>query len=200
MDVINMILPIVYIVVGVALIWFVVELILTIRRARGMADEVQKQIEPTLDNVQQLTEDVKPLVERVSLTVDAANLEIMRVDEILQDVNQITGTVTRAVDTVDNVANAPMDRVNSLTRKVRNKLGGKQASDISKEMGQAKADGFDKVEDAMLDGIDADLPDTDRVGSVNKGYTAVKADMETSVPTESGCEVPAHNDATGSTD
>lgn len=200
MDVINMILPIVYIVVGVALIWFVVELILTIRRARGMADEVQKQIEPTLDNVQQLTEDVKPLVERVSLTVDAANLEIMRVDEILQDVNQITGTVTRAVDTVDNVANAPMDLVNSLTRKVRNKLGGKQASDISKEMGQAKADGFDKVEDAMLDGIDADLPDTDRVGSVNKGYTAVKADMETSVSTESGCEVPAHNDATGSTD
>lgn len=200
MDVINMILPIVYIVVGVALIWFVVELILTIRRARGMADEVQKQIEPTLDNVQQLTEDVKPLVERVSLTVDAANLEIMRVDEILQDVNQITGTVTRAVDTVDNVANAPMDLVNSLTRKVRNKLGGKQASDISKEMGQAKADGFDKVEDAMLDGIDADLPDTDRADSVNKGYTAVKADMETSVPTESGCEVPAHNDATGSTD
>ena len=34
-------------------------------------------------------------MERVSLTVDAANLEIMRVDQILEDVNEITDSVPR---------------------------------------------------------------------------------------------------------
>lgn len=200
MDIINMILPIVYIVVGAALVWFIVELVLTIRRTRSMVDDVQKQIEPTLDNVQQLTEDAKPLVERVSLTVDAANLEIMRVDEILQDVNQITGTVTRAVDTVDNVANAPMDLVNSLTRKVRNKLGGKQASDVSKEMGKAKAEGLEHVEDAMLDGIDADLDGSDAPESVNEGYTAVTVETTAPLNDEPQHEDLTHNGAAQSTE
>lgn len=183
MDIINMILPIVYIVVGVALVWFLVELVLTIRRTRSMVDDVQKQVEPTLANVQQLTDDAKPLVERVSLTVDAANLEIMRVDEILQDVGQITGTVSNAVETVDNVTNAPMELVNSLTKKVRDKFAPKQASDVSKQMGEAKADEYEKMDDAMLAGIDADLPhddDDDDAAPSNAGYTAVKADADAS--------------------
>lgn len=39
---------------------------------------------------------VDPLVERLSLTVDAANLELMRVDQILEDVTQITDSVSKA--------------------------------------------------------------------------------------------------------
>ncbi|WP_165062789.1 DUF948 domain-containing protein [Adlercreutzia sp. ZJ154] len=140
MDILNMILPIVYIVVGVALIWFVVELALTIRKTRSTVEDMQKQIEPTLANVEQLTSDAKPLVERVSLTVDAANLEIMRVDEILQDVSSITGTASKTVTAVDNVTSAPLDLVSSFTNKVRDKFAPKRASDISKEIGEAKAD------------------------------------------------------------
>lgn len=181
MDVLNMILPIVYIVVGVALVWFVVELALTIRKARSTVDDVQKQIAPTLANVEQLTEDAKPLVERASLTMDAANLEIMRVDEILQDVGQITDTAARAVSTVDNVANAPMDLVNSITSKVRSKLAPKQASDVSKQMGEAKGAAREEAEAAASRGIDDDAE------PVNEGYTAVKA--EAAAP--ESAEVPA---------
>lgn len=156
MDVVNMILLIVYIVVGVALVWFVVELALTIRKARGTVDEMQAQLEPTLSNVQQLTEEAKPLMERVSLTVDAVNLEMLRVDDILQDVGSITDTASKTVNAVDNVTSAPLDLVNSLTKKVRDKLAPKHASDISKEMGEAKA--RESVDDAVLGSIDSDLP------------------------------------------
>ena len=119
-QILNILLPIVYIVVGVALVWFVVELALTFRKTRQTVTEVQKQLAPTLDHVERITAQlepvsakVDPLVDRVSLTVDAANLEIMRVDQILEDVSQITDSVTKTVDTVDSVASAPLDLVNS---------------------------------------------------------------------------------------
>lgn len=156
MDVVNMILLIVYIVVGVALVWFVVELALTIRKARGTVDDMQKQLEPTLANVQELTDDAKPIVERLSLTVDAVNLELLRVDDILQNVGGIAGTASKAVNTVDSVASAPLDIVNSLTKRVRDRFAPRRASDISKEMGETKAQ--ESVDDAVLGGIDIDFP------------------------------------------
>lgn len=50
---------------------------------------------------------VDPLVERLSLTVDAANLELMRVDQILEDVTQITDSVSKAAGAVDTVTERP---------------------------------------------------------------------------------------------
>ena len=104
-EVISIALPIVYVLVGAALIWLVIELVMTVRRTRKTVEEVQKQVEPTLASVERITASlepvaakVDPLVERVSLTVDAANLEIMRVDQILEDVNEITDSVSSAVD------------------------------------------------------------------------------------------------------
>ena len=82
-----------------------------------------------------------PLVERVSLTVDAANLEIMRVDQILEDVGEITESVSSAVDAVDAAANAPLELVNSVTTKVRNAFKPRRASDESVALGQEKAEG-----------------------------------------------------------
>lgn len=170
MDVVNMILMIVYIVVGVALVWFVVELALTIRKARGTVDDMQKQLEPTLANVQQLTDDAKPIVERLSLTVDAVNLELLRVDDILQDVGGIAGTASKAVNTVDNVASAPIDIVNSLTRRVRDRFTPRRASDISKEMGETKAQ--ENVDDAVLGGIDIDFPSDARSAGAARTATS----------------------------
>lgn len=57
MEILNTILPIVYIVVGVALVWFVIELALTIRKTRTVVSDVKDQIDPTLENVAQLTDD-----------------------------------------------------------------------------------------------------------------------------------------------
>lgn len=158
-EILNIALPIVYIVVGVVLVWFVVELALTFRKTRQTVTEVHKQLEPTLDHVEKITAQlepvsakVDPLVERVSLTVDAANLEIMRVDQILEDVTQITDSVTKTMDTVDSVASAPLDLVSSVADKVRSKLKPRGASEESVRLGSA---GEDAKPNAMRDLVDA---------------------------------------------
>ena len=152
-EIINIVLPIVYIIVGVALVWFVVELALTFRKTRKVVSDVndtvgqvKKQLEPTLDHVEKITaelapasEKIDPLVDRVSLTVDALNLEVMRVDQILEDVTQVTDSVTKTMDTVDSVTSAPLDLVSSVTDKVRTRFKARGASDESVRLGQAAA-------------------------------------------------------------
>ncbi len=145
-EVISIALPIVYVLVGAALIWLVIELVMTVRRTRKTVEEVQKQVEPTLASVERITASlepvaakVDPLVERVSLTVDAANLEIMRVDQILEDVNEITDSVSSAVDAVDTVTSAPMELVNNVTNRMRSAFKPKRASDESVALGREKA-------------------------------------------------------------
>ena len=146
-SILSIILPIVYIVVGAGLIWFVVELALTVRKARTTVGEVQEQLEPTLANGKKMTDDiapvtarVDPLVDRVALTVDAANLEIMRVDQILEDVSQVTGSVTKTMDAVGTITNAPLDLVNSVTDKVRSKMKKRDASTVSVDLGSPQAE------------------------------------------------------------
>ena len=158
-EIVNMVLPVVYVVVGIALVWVLVELVMTLRKARTTVDAIQKQVEPTLvnverltgelepvvENVKQITEQIQPaigkvdpLVERVSLTVDAVNLEMMRVDQILEDVTQITDSVSKTLDTVDTVASAPVELVNTVSDKVRARFAPKGASHESVTLGQAK--------------------------------------------------------------
>ena len=152
-------LPAVYAVVGLALIWFIIELVMTLRKTRKTVTELQGQIEPVLESVNRVTTDleptvksiermtaqlepavakVDPLVDRVTLTVDAANLEIMRIDQILEDVSQITDSVSSAVDTVDTVTSAPLELVSSVTDKVRAKMHPHAASKESVGLGAAK--------------------------------------------------------------
>ena len=182
MELLNIALPIVYALVGVALVWFVIELVLTVRTARKTVKSVKKQIDPTLEsvgkitaslepavaNVNRLTEQLQPtiehvgnitaslepvsakidpLVDRVSLTVDAANLEIMRVDQILEDVTQITESVSNTLDTVDTVTNAPLELVNSVTDRVRSRLKPRYASKESERLGQTAPAGTSPVRD-----------------------------------------------------
>ena len=63
----------------------------------------------------------------------------MRVDQILEDVSQITDSVTKTVDTVDSVASAPLDLVNSVTDKVRARFKHRGASEESVRLGSAGA-------------------------------------------------------------
>ena len=145
-EVVGVVLPIVYVVLGVALVWFVIELVITVRKTRTTVDEMKEQLDPTLESVQRITKSlepamdkVDPLVDRVSLTVDAANLEIMRLDQILEDVSDITDSASNAVGAVEAATNAPMEIMNNVTSKVREKLKSKHASDESVALGEAKA-------------------------------------------------------------
>lgn len=142
MDVFSIILTCVYIVVGLALIWFVVELALTMRKVRSTVED----LEPTLENVEKMVTElqptitkVDPLMDRVTLTVDSVNLELMRVDGILENVNKITGGVSKTVDAVDSVTSAPLDIVTNMTKKMRSKFRPRYASEESVDLGSEGA-------------------------------------------------------------
>lgn len=156
MDVFSIILTCVYIVVGLALIWFVVELALTMRKVRGTVQD----LEPTLDNVEKMVTDlqptitkVDPLMDRVTLTVDSVNLELMRVDGILENITNITGGVSKTVDAVDSVTSAPLDIVTNMTKKVRSKFRPRYASEESVDLG---SEGYERApQNPITDFVDA---------------------------------------------
>jgi len=77
-------------------------------------------------------------VDRVQLTVDAANLEIMRVDQILEDVTQITDTLSTATVAVDKVAQAPVSAVENLSNRIRDAFKPRRASNVSRALGGQK--------------------------------------------------------------
>ncbi len=146
-EILNIALPIVFLIVGVVLVWFLVELVLTLKTARKTVDSIQEQLTPTLEHVEKITKElepamtkVDPLMERVSLTVDAANLELMRVDQILEDLGDVTGTVSKATNAVDTVASAPVNLVSNVTEKVRGVLKGSSSSSESAKLAHAHAE------------------------------------------------------------
>ncbi len=145
-QIVDIALPVVYVLVGAVLVWFVVELALTIRSTRNVNTLITEQVTPLMEKANAMAEEAKPavgrvdpLVERLSLTVDAANLELMRVDQILEDVTQITDSVSKAAGAVDTVTSAPIDLVNSLTGKLRNRFKPRYASDESVRLGASEA-------------------------------------------------------------
>jgi uncharacterized protein YoxC len=140
-SIVNLVLPIVFVLVGVVLVWFLIELVRTVRSARRFVLDVQKQITPTLDHVQKITDDLQPavakidpLVERVSLTVDAANLELMRCDQILEDVGDVTDTLSNASKAIDDMTQAPLELVTTVSDKVRSLLKGSHANAESSDL------------------------------------------------------------------
>lgn len=122
--------------VGIALAWFLIELVVTLRKTRSKVDEIHEQLTPTIDNIEQITtkiqpalDKVDPLIERVSLTIDAANLELMRADQILENVNVITEGAASATTAVGNIANAPAELLNRAGKKITGLLGGSSVDD-----------------------------------------------------------------------
>ena len=53
--IVDIALPVVYVLVGAVLVWFVVELALTIRSTRSTIDDAHKELTPTLKNVEKST-------------------------------------------------------------------------------------------------------------------------------------------------
>lgn len=139
MDILNILLPIIYIMVGCALVWLLIELSLAVRKTKKVVVDLKDQLDPTLANVEKITTEIPPMMEHLQLTIDAANLEVLRVDEILSDVADMTNAANKAIGTVDAVANAPVELVNALASKIRGKFGGKDASSESIKLGESKA-------------------------------------------------------------
>lgn len=126
----------------IALAVLFIYLVLLLKRANTMID---KQVAPMLDDAKAMTDSLKPaiaqidpLMERINLTMDAANLEIMRVDEILEDVSTITDKLAGTTTTVNDIANVPLNAVNNVTSRVRGVFKSRNASSTSAQLGSQK--------------------------------------------------------------
>ena len=88
--------------------------------------ETFEKVDPLVVEAKEALDTAKPaldpLMERITLTVDAANLEIMRVDQILEDVNTITGNVSKATESLDNITSLPLDALSNVTSRLRSRI------------------------------------------------------------------------------
>lgn len=104
--------------------------------------ETMFKVDPMIDHCKEIVSDMRPVVkkidpimDRVTLTIDAANLEIMRVDQILEDVNTVTANVAKASNSVDTVTSVPLDAISSLTKKLRNRINSVATSQSGSTVG-----------------------------------------------------------------
>ena len=107
-------LDIALVVLVVVAIWAVVELALTIRKARASVDEVTTsanetiaQVQPIIAKVDGMVDDldpamkqVNPLLVKAGETIDGATQSLDSLNAILGDVSTVTGTASAVTDTV----------------------------------------------------------------------------------------------------
>ena len=99
----------------------------TVEKLNVMADEVNEQITPALKKVD-------PLIEQANLTVETVNLELLRLDGILEDVQNVTGIAGKAANTVDSVTSAPVKAVAGAAERVRNIFGDSRKKKQTKKL------------------------------------------------------------------
>ena len=145
LDYVNFVLPFVYVLVGICLVGVlvaIIQLILTVNKSlKPTLENVQnmvEELEPTIKRIDPIVAQVNPMIDRVSLTVDAANLEIMRIDTILEDVGNITTTAASAVGAVDKITNAPLNAISGVASKITGAVTGRATSDESKNLAEGK--------------------------------------------------------------
>ena len=120
--IVDIALPVVYVLVGAVLVWFVVELALTIRSTRSTIDDAHKELTPTLQNVEKITAQVDPLIAHVdALVTDQIDPLLTRVNEIAEEAKPAVGRVDPLVErlslTVD-AANLELMRVDQILEDV----------------------------------------------------------------------------------
>lgn len=135
-------LIVVFVIVGVALVVLLVELVKTMRKVQGSIEKV----DPTLTNVEIITDSIKPaiakvdpLMDRVTLTMDSVNLEMMRVDKILESVGDVADSASSAAGAVESITNAPLKAVTNVSTKVKSAFGGRDASVESAQLAEQRA-------------------------------------------------------------
>jgi hypothetical protein len=100
--------PVLVVILIIIAIWAVIEIALTVRKARA-----------SIEGVNETVAKADPLIEHTTLTVDALNLELMRIDQILEDVEQVTDAATSAAETVTQISAAPMELASSIADHLR---------------------------------------------------------------------------------
>lgn len=124
-------IQIVLIVLAAAGVWAVIELALTIRRARVTVDSLDKtmvevneaigearpviaKLDGVIDDLQPALAQVEPLLKQGGIAVEALSADLIEINGVLRDVSQVTGTVSTASDAVSGIADAATEKVQRL--------------------------------------------------------------------------------------
>lgn len=113
----------------VALVFLIIILYrasVTMKSVQNIAADAEKEVAPALTKV-------NPMVDKAELMLDTVNLEMLRVDAILEDVEQITDVAGKAATTVDAVTSAPAEAVTSIVDRIRGSLGTKRSNKVKQE-------------------------------------------------------------------
>lgn len=86
-------------------VWALVEVIKTSRSARVLFDDLDQR--------------AIPLLEKADITIDAVNAELLRIDEIVSRVGDVSERVAATSSVVQGAVNAPLEAVNLVGGRLR---------------------------------------------------------------------------------
>lgn len=163
----EVILPVVFVIVGIALVWAIVELVLVLRRTRKTVETLETSVKPIIDDVQKVAADAKEMTASIKPAIDASIpwSSVLRWPLMREFGNHAPSTAfwktlcnyqfaASATEAVDTVANAPLKIVNAASEKLREALSGKKASDESAKLAAA-AEAAAPAEFATIEGDQA---------------------------------------------
>lgn len=126
---------VVLVIVGV---WAVVELALVLRRARRSVETLTDAVSDTIGEVRPViakldgavdelapaSREVEPMLKKASTAIDLVNVDLVRLEGILSDVNAVTDTGARVSGAVTGAAESVASGVASAVGKVAGKVTG----------------------------------------------------------------------------
>lgn len=143
-------LTIALIVLVVAGIWAVIELALFLRRTRkGVADitdsvsETISELRPTVakldgivDELGPAAKQIEPILDKASTTVDLVNVNLVRTESVLSDVNTATNSAAQITTSVTGAAGSAAAAVAGAVNKVAGKVSGKASNKLEPASGE----------------------------------------------------------------
>ena len=129
-------LHILLVLLVIAGIWAVIELALTIRRARTTVDSLDKtmgevndmlaetrpvvaKLDGAIDELQPALTQVEPLLKSANVAVDALTSNLIEVEAVVRDVSTVTGAAANAGNAVSCVADSASEAVQKLLGKFK---------------------------------------------------------------------------------
>lgn len=159
-------LHILLVLLVIAGIWAVIELALTIRRARTTVDSLDKtmgevndmlaetrpvvaKLDGAIDELQPALTQIEPLLKSANVAVDALTSNLIEVEAVVRDVSTVTGAAANAGNAVSGVADSASEAVQKLLGKF--KPG-------SPDPERALNEGADSSREAVLTSAPEDAP------------------------------------------
>lgn len=129
-------LHILLVLLVIAGIWALIELALTIRRARTTVDSLDKtmgevndmlaetrpvvaKLDGAIDELQPALTQVEPLLKSANVAVDALTSNLIEVEAVVRDVSAVTGAAANAGNAVSGVADSASEAVQKLLGKFK---------------------------------------------------------------------------------